>query len=75
MLEVVTITSSRPLSPSILSLANAFKDDDNADILVELGYQLSLSGEFDAAVEAYQAAARANEGDVRAMTGVVYCQV
>lgn len=42
---------------------------------MELGYQLSLSGAFDSAVEAYQAAARTNEGDVRAMTGVVYCQV
>lgn len=42
---------------------------------MELGYQLSLSGAFDSAVEAYQEAARANEGDVRAMTGVVYCQV
>lgn len=42
---------------------------------MELGYQLSLSGEFDSAVQAYQAAAKANEGDVRAMTGVVYCQV
>ncbi|CAM9707367.1 unnamed protein product, partial [Hapterophycus canaliculatus] len=48
---------------------------EDADLLVELGYQLSLSGAFDAAVEAYQAGARANEGDVRAMTGVVYCQV
>lgn len=48
---------------------------ENVDLLVELGYQLSLSGAFDAAVEAYQAGARANEGDVRAMTGVVYCQV
>lgn len=42
---------------------------------MELGYQLSLSGAFDSAIEAYQEAARTNEGDVRAMTGVVYCQV
>ncbi|CAM9895733.1 unnamed protein product, partial [Ectocarpus sp. 12 AP-2014] len=49
--------------------------NEDADLLVELGYQLSLSGAFDSAVEAYQAGARANEGDVRAMTGVVYCQV
>lgn len=48
---------------------------ENADLLVELGYQLSLSGTYDSAMEAYQAGARANEGDVRAMTGVVYCQV
>lgn len=48
---------------------------EDADLLVELGYQLSLSGTFDSAMEAYQAGARANEGDVRAMTGVVYCQV
>lgn len=48
---------------------------ENAELLVELGYQLSLSGAFDSAVEAYQAGARANEGDVRAMAGVVYCQV
>ncbi|CAM9202117.1 unnamed protein product [Laminaria digitata] len=48
---------------------------EDADLLVELGYQLSLSGAFDSAVEAYQAGARANEGDVRAMAGVVYCQV
>ncbi len=52
-----------------------FYQSDDADILVELGYQLSLSGAFESAVEAYQAGARANEGDVRAMTGVVYCQV
>lgn len=48
---------------------------EDADLLIELGYQLSLSGAFEAAVEAYQAGARVNEGDVRAMTGVVYCQV
>lgn len=48
---------------------------EDADLLVELGYQLSLSGAFDAAMEAYQDGAKVNEGDVRAMTGVVYCQV
>ena len=53
----------------------AYLQGDDADLLVELGYQLSLSGTYDSAMEAYQAGARANEGDVRAMTGVVYCQV
>lgn len=57
-----------------LALGASVQGDD-ADLLVELGYQLSLSGTFDSAMEAYQAGARANEGDVRAMTGVVYCQV
>lgn len=57
-----------------LFLRSSLQGED-ADLLVELGYQLSLSGTFDSAMEAYQAGARANEGDVRAMTGVVYCQV
>lgn len=57
------------------SVSSPFFQGDDADLLVELGYQLSLSGTFDSAMEAYQAGARANEGDVRAMTGVVYCQV
>ena len=52
-----------------------FRQNNDADLLIELGYQLSLSGAFDSAKEAYQAGARFNQGDVRAMTGVIYCEV
>lgn len=64
-------------SQTFTSIPRAYftRQCEDAELLVELGYQLSLSGAFDSAVEAYQAGARANEGDVRAMAGVVYCQV
>ena len=66
----------RPFSNVHVDYSNLFhRQCEDADLLVELGYQLSLSGAFDSAVEAYQAGARANEGDVRAIAGVVYCQV
>ncbi|CAM9524427.1 unnamed protein product, partial [Choristocarpus tenellus] len=49
--------------------------DDNPDLLGELGYQFSLLGTYDSAIEAYQEATKIHESNVQAMTGVVYCQV
>ncbi|CAM9140679.1 unnamed protein product [Discosporangium mesarthrocarpum] len=78
------LSMSKPLArvcgrdPVLLQLTIGMLEglkDDNPTLLVELGYQFSLLGAYDSAIEAYQAATKLDQSDVRAMTGVIYCQV